>query len=307
MPYFERENVRIYYEDVGEGEAIISNHGLMEDETYWSETGVTQKLAENYRVISMDMRGHGRTVVKSEPFGYDADTMADDFGALADYLGIKKFHILTHATGGMIGVRYAMKNSERLISLILTDTSSNTLVEEPDYREFTEEEKRERALRREQLEKATDEEKERLRKMWIAMDERMTIEERMKTIRNEPGPYLFKMAEHPDSERMLKIYEGFLQRQDRHAVITFMINFYTDPDPRIDELRKIKCPTLLLLGEYDIVFLKPSEIMANEIPDVRHVIIPGIGHMTAIENPERTIKEILDFLETVKQTGNANR
>ncbi|MFX1479629.1 MAG: alpha/beta fold hydrolase [Promethearchaeota archaeon] len=307
MPYFERENVRIYYEDVGEGEAIISNHGLMEDGTYWSETGVTQKLAENYRVISMDMRGHGRTVVKSEPFGYDADTMADDFGALADYLGIEKFHILTHATGGMVGVRYAMKNSERLISLILTDTSSNTLVEEPDYREFTEVEKRERTLRREQLEKATDEEKERLREMWIDMDERMTIEERMEAIRNEPGPYLFKMAEHPDSERMLKIYEDFLQRQDRRAVITFMINFYTDPDPRIDELRKIKCPTLVLLGEYDIVFLKPSGILANKIPDVRHVIIPGIGHMTAIENPERTIKEILDFLETVKKTGKANR
>ncbi|MFW9866268.1 MAG: alpha/beta fold hydrolase [Candidatus Thorarchaeota archaeon] len=307
MPYFERENIRIYYEDVGEGEAIISNHGLMEDGTYWSETGVTQKLAENYRVISMDMRGHGRTVVKSESFGYDADTMADDFDALADYLGIKRFHILTHATGGMVGVRYAMKNSERLISLILTDTSSNTLVEEPDYREFTEEEKKERALRREQLEKATDEEKERLREMWIAMDERMTIEERMKAIRSEPGPYLFKMVEHPDSERMLKIYESFLQRQDRRAVITFMINFYTDPDPRIDELRKIKCPTLVLLGEYDIVFLKPSEILANEIPDVRHVIIPSIGHMTAIEDPERTIKEILDFLETVRQTGNANR
>lgn len=306
MPYFERENVRIYYEDVGEGEAIISNNGFMEDGTYWSETGVTQKLVENYRVVSMDMRGHGCTVVKSEPFGYDADIMADDFGALADYLGIEKFHILTHATGGMVGVRYAMKNSERLISLILTDTSSNTLVEEPDYREFTEEEKRERALRREQLEKATDEEKERLREMWIAMDERMTIEERMKAIRSEPGPYLFKMAEHPDSERMLKIYESFLQRQDRRAVITFMINLYTDPDPRIDDLRKIKCPTLVLLGEYDIVFLKPSEILANEIPNVRHVIIPSIGHMTAIEDPERKIKEILDFLETVRQTGNAN-
>jgi len=307
MPYFERENVRIYYEDVGKGEVIISNHGLMEDGTYWSETGVTQKLAENYRVISMDMRGHGRTVVKSEPFGYDADTMVDDFDALADYLGIEKFHILTHATGGMVGVRYAMKRSERLISLILTDTSSNTLVEQPDYREFTEEEKRERDMRREQFEKATEEGKERLREMWIAMDERMTIEERMNAIRNEPGPYLFKMAEHPESEGMLKIYEGFLRRQDRRAALTFMMNFYTDPDPRINELRKIKCPTLILLGEYDIVFIKPSEIMANEIPDVRHVIIPGIGHMTAIENPERTIKEILDFLETVKQTGKANR
>ena len=86
-----------------------------------------------------------------------------------------------------------------------------------------------------------------------------------------------------------------------------MTRFYTDPDPRVEELRQIKCPTLVLLGEFDVVFLKPSEIMANEIPDVRHVIMPDIGHMTAIENSEGFIAEILDFLETVEQTGKANR
>ena len=138
-------------------------------------------------------------------------------------------------------------------------------------------------------------------------DLKISVEERMDGIRREPGPYLFKMAEHPEGERMLKIYEGFLRRADRRAIFTFMTNFYTDPSPRIEGLRQIKCPTLVLLGEFDIVFLKPSEIMAKEIPDVRHVIMPGIGHMTAIENPKGFIKEILDFLETVKKTGKANR
>lgn len=307
MPFFERDNVKIYYEDVGKGEAIISNHGLSEDGNYWSETGVTEKLAENYRMISMDMRGHGRTVVKSEPYGYDADTMGDDFGALADHLGIDKFHILTHATGGMAGVRYGMTKSERLISLMLIDTSSNTMVETPDYREFTDEEKAERTRRTEQFENAKGEERERMIEMWKAMEQNMTVEDRMAGIRNEPGPFLFKMAEHTESEKMLKIYEGFLRRQDRKAIIDFMASFYTDPDPRVESLRKIKCPTLVLLGEFDVVFLKPSEIMAREIPDARHVIMPGIGHMTAIEDPEGFIKEILDFLETVRQTGKANR
>ena len=67
MPYFEKGNLRMYYEDVGKGDPIISNHGLMEDGTYWSETGVTAALAKKYRVISIDMRGHGHTVVKEEP------------------------------------------------------------------------------------------------------------------------------------------------------------------------------------------------------------------------------------------------
>ena len=308
IPYFEKDNLRLYYEDVGKGELIITNHGLMEDANYWSETGVTAKLVENgYRVISIDMRGHGRTVIKEEPYGYDADTMASDFDALADFLGINKFHLLSHATGGMVAVRYGMTRSDRLLSLMLTDTGSNTLVETPDYREFTKEEKAERDMRAEQWEKATDEQRAQLRELWIANDLKMTIEDRMAEIRREPGPYLFKMAEHPESDKMFKIYEGFLQRHDRRAVLTFLTNFYTDPDPKIEGLRQIKCPTLVLLGEFDIVFLKPSEIMAKEISDVRHVILKGLGHMTAIEDPDRTIKEILDFLETVKQTGKANR
>lgn len=308
MPFFERDNVKLYYEDVGKGEPIISNHGLSEDGNYWSETGVTAKLVDaGYRFISIDMRGHGRTVVKGEPFGYDPDTMASDFDALADHLGIDKFHLLTHATGGMVGARYGMGRSERLLSLILTDTSSNTLIDIPDYREFTEEEKAERTKRAEQFENATDEEREKMRELWKAMESKMSIEDRVDAIRNEPGPYLFKMLEHPEGEKMLKIYEGFLRRQDRMAIVDFMTRFYTDPDPRVESLRKIKCPTLVLLGEFDIVFLKPSEIMAKEISDVRHVIIEGVGHMTAIETPERTIKEILDFLGTVKQTGKANK
>ena len=67
--------VKIYYEDIGEGEPIITSNGLMEDSEYWSETGVTARLAERYRVISMDMRGHGRTVVDGEPYGYDVATI----------------------------------------------------------------------------------------------------------------------------------------------------------------------------------------------------------------------------------------
>ncbi|MBW2142399.1 MAG: alpha/beta fold hydrolase [Deltaproteobacteria bacterium] len=56
---------------------MLVNHGLAEDCGYWRDTGVTAKLAERYRVISMDMRGHGQTIITEEPWGYDADTMAD--------------------------------------------------------------------------------------------------------------------------------------------------------------------------------------------------------------------------------------
>jgi len=286
MPWFERANLRLYYEEVGEGEPIITNHGLMEDCGYWSETGVTAGLAERYRVISMDMRGHGRTVVNGEPYGYDAGTIGNDFGALADALGLDRFHILSHATGGMAAVRYAMTTSERLMSLMLTDTGSATAPEFP----------------------GVDPEQMRVG-FTLAAETRKTAttEEWMALAKAQPGPFLFKMAEHPDSESMWAIYERFIRRSDPVAIRNFMMSFYVDPNPMIQGLQQIRCPTLVLLGEFDVVFLGPSETLAREIGDVRHVILEGIGHMTAIEAPGRTTSEILDFLVTVAETGKANR
>jgi pimeloyl-ACP methyl ester carboxylesterase len=76
--------------------------------------------------------------------------------------------------------------------------------------------------------------------------------------------------------------------------------FYDDPDPRIRDLRGISCPCLILLGEHDVLFVKPSEQLAREIPRSRHVVLPGRGHMTALEDPERTTAELLDFLASTK-------
>ena len=80
----------------------------------------------------------------------------------------------------------------------------------------------------------------------------------------------------------------------------FMESFYDDPDPRIRALRSISCPCLVLLGEHDVLFVKPSEQLARELPDCRHVVLEGRGHMLALEDPGRTAHELLDFLASVR-------
>ena len=297
MAYFQNGNARIYYEDVGQGEPIISNHGLSEDTTYWSAPGVTAELAPKYRVISIDMRGHGRTIVEGEPKGYDEKTMGEDFNALADHLGIDKFHLLSHATGGMYAARFGIRHSDRLLSLMLTDTGSETqpTMYHPDGREITEEDRQRARVAMEQA-------------MRQAADRPPpTYEEREARWRADPGVFTFKMEEHPYSDRMYQVLDGFGQhRLSQEAFAEFRQVFYSDPDPMVEGLRQIKCPTLILIGEFDIVFIKPSELMAKEIPDNRHVVMPGLGHMTAIEAPKWTAKEILDFLDCVAKTGHAN-
>jgi pimeloyl-ACP methyl ester carboxylesterase len=300
MAYFENGNARIYYEDVGEGEPILANHGLSEDTGYWSETGVTAALAKNYRVISFDMRGHGRTIVESEPKGYDEVTMGADLDALADHLGIEKFHLLSHATGGMYAARYGIRHSDRLLSLMLTDTGSETLptMYHPDGREITTEEQVQAFAAAEEARQA-------------ALDtppKEPDFEESKALWRANPGVFTFKMEQHPDSDELYKVLFGFYQRRVSQAAMEeFMMSFYSDPDPMVEGLRQVRCPTLILIGEHDIVFIKPSELMAREIPDNRHVVMPGLGHMTAIEDSAATISELTDFLDCVAATGRANR
>jgi pimeloyl-ACP methyl ester carboxylesterase len=286
MPYFERGNVKIYYQDAGKGEPFIANHGLSEDANYWSDTGVTAKLAEKYRVIAYDMRAHGRTVVSREPYGYDADTMAEDIDALADHLKLDKFHLLSHATGGMVAVRYAMKRSERLLSLLLTDTGSAT---------------------RPQFPGVTPEQFEVVWRQGAEKRKTLNAAQIIEGTKANPGVFLFKMAEGPNAERGWRIYGDFVKRQDTVAIGNFMADFYNDPDPHIEGLRQIKCPTLILLGEFDAVFIEPSKLLAKEIPNNKHVVIPGVGHMTAIEATDETMLEILNFLRTVKEKSKAKK
>lgn len=301
MAYFQSGNAKIYYEDVGSGEPIFTNHGVAEDTSYWSEPGVTGALAEHYRVISIDMRGHGRTIIEGDPKGFDEVTMGDDFTALADHLGFDKFHLLSHATGGMYAARYGIRHSDRLLSLMLTDTGSETLPQmfHPNGKEVTPEEME---ARRKMAEQAAKELANR------PPPPPPTYMERMARWRANPDVFTFKMAEHPYSDRMYAVMDGFgRQRISQAALAEFYRTFYTDPDPMVEGLRQITCPTLLLIGEFDHVFIKPTELMAKEIPDNRHVVMRGCGHMTAIEAPLWTAHEILDFLQCVRETGHANR
>jgi pimeloyl-ACP methyl ester carboxylesterase len=277
MPTLDRGNAHIHWEEAGSGPAVLTTHGLTENAGYWSLTGVSAALAARHRVISMDMRGHGRSRVDGPPFGFDVETLGDDVEALADHLGLERFHLLTHATGGMVGVRWAMRPHARLASLILTDTGSATAITPGDP------ETRRRAMGQ-----------------FAAGFEGKGWDEILQRARKHPGPFLFRLDQHPDRERLWGIVGQIFRLGDPDTIARFIRSFYTDPDPRLEGLRRIACPTLVLLGEHDVLFVEPSRLMAREIPRARWTLLPGIGHMTAIEDPERTIGAILEFLDDVE-------
>lgn len=278
MPTLTRGHTILHYDDMGRGPAIIATHGLAENATYWHRSGVTERLTACYRVIAMDMRGHGRTRSTGEPRGFDVETMAEDIAALATHLQLPSFHLLSHATGGMVAVRYATRGEPRLRSLVLTDTGPATApIADPV------------AMRAMSEELASGFEGHD----WEAICGAMRI---------NPGPFLFQLDRHPDCERLWTIAEQIFRLGDPNTLAAFVRTFYTDPDPHVDRLRGLRVPTLILLGEHDILFIEASALMVREIPRARHAVLNGIGHMTAIEDPERTSAEILRFLDEVELT-----
>ena len=272
MAFLERKNATLYYQDTGRGEAILTTHGLAENGTYWSLSGVTDALAANYRVVSMDMRGHGRTRVTGDPPGFDVATMADDIGALADHLGIARFHHLSHATGGMVALCFARAHSERLLSLMLTDTGSATAFG---------------------TDPATI---AQVQAAFAKHFEGQSWEAIFSAHRKNPAPFMTRLSSAARPVQAWAMVDAVMRVGDPDVLAVFCRSFYTDPDPHTEGLRAIRCPTLILLGEHDQLFIQPSELLAREIPNAKHVVMPGLGHMTALEAPDALLRELGTFL-----------
>ena len=79
-------------------------------------------LAEHFRVVRYDTRGHGGSPVPAGP--YDIDDLADDVVALLDRLGVERAHFVGLSLGGMTGMRLAARNPERVDRLVVLCTGA---------------------------------------------------------------------------------------------------------------------------------------------------------------------------------------
>ena len=105
-------------------------------------------------------------------------------------------------------------------------------------------------------------------------------------------------------ERVLATRAGYREFGQRKmlasspAMYAAMLTAITDAGgiDRLDDLEAVELPTLVLVGDEDEPFLKPSRRMAETIPDAELVVVPDAGHSPQFENPDHWWKALSTFL-----------
>ncbi len=111
--------VEVSYTEDGPADApvVVLSNSLGATRGMWDPQ--VPALAERYRVVSYDTRGHGDSPSPAGP--YTLDDLVDDVVALLDRLGVRRAHLVGHSFGANVALQVAVAASDRVAGLVLIE------------------------------------------------------------------------------------------------------------------------------------------------------------------------------------------
>jgi 3-oxoadipate enol-lactonase len=242
----------------GRGDAVVLVHAIGCDLGMWDD--LAPALAEHFRVVRVDVRGHGASPVPPRP--YSLGQLAGDVAAALDRLGIERAHWVGLSMGGMIGQAFALAHGTRLGRLVLANTTSSYGA---DGRKMWE--ARAKAVEEGGMAAITD----------LAMTRYFSDEFRERHL---------EAVDRVRSRFLSTDPAGYIGCCDAIRDLDFT-----------SQLSRIKAPTLVIAGEKDAgTPAAMSDAIAQRIPGARLAVIPGAAHLSAIEKPAQFNALVRDFL-----------
>jgi 3-oxoadipate enol-lactonase len=121
MPFLQLNNAEIYYELTGPEQArpLLLSNSLGTDLTMWDPQ--VSVLAQTFRIVRYDTRGHGRSSVTPGP--YTIEKLAEDVIALLDHLNLRQVYFCGLSMGGMTGMSLALRAASRILKVVLCSTA----------------------------------------------------------------------------------------------------------------------------------------------------------------------------------------
>jgi pimeloyl-ACP methyl ester carboxylesterase len=114
--WLDADGVRLHYTDEGAATPVVLLHGFaVNADLNWRPPGITAALVRGFRVIALDLRGHGLSDKPHDPGRYGME-MLEDIPRLLDHPGIERAHVVGYSLGGIITLKLAATHPERLLS-----------------------------------------------------------------------------------------------------------------------------------------------------------------------------------------------
>lgn len=129
MPYLQRGNVKLNYEEAGKGPAILFTHGF--GATLRMFDPQIEPLSREHRVIRWDMRGHGETESPEIPGAYSQERTVEDMQALLNDREVEHVVLAGMSLGGTMSLAYRIRHPDRVRALILIDSGPGFQSHEP--------------------------------------------------------------------------------------------------------------------------------------------------------------------------------
>lgn len=129
MPAFSSGGVSIAYDVAGEGKPILLIHGFSATaEDNWGRTGWVQALTRaRYKVVTLDLRGHGKSEKLHDAAEYTTQKMAGDVIALMDHLGLDRADLMGFSMGAGIALWLAARHGDRFGQVVLAGMGGKAL------------------------------------------------------------------------------------------------------------------------------------------------------------------------------------
>ena len=267
MPHAQANGVQIHYREAGQGFPLVLIHGFTGNLRNWALQ--IPVLTQQFRTVSLDLRGHGHSHKPTRREEYSLELMADDVYALIQHLGIGECYLTGHSMGGMIAQHLVLAHPEPFRALVLVDTAA----EIPD------------GLRTE----------ERARLVEIAREQGLeaVFDEQLKI-----NPMADQLRAQPE---LLALWRQQFLLTSREAYL-YCAQAMANREPMLPSLPAIRVPTLIICGENDEPFVGPSRRIHERIPGSELAMIQGAGHTPQLERTEEFNRVLTGFLSRVHGT-----
>jgi pimeloyl-ACP methyl ester carboxylesterase len=255
---------RINYSDSGNGTAIVLLHGYLESSEVWN--GFEEKLASKFRIISVDLPGHGLSDVYGET--YTMEFMATMIKELLDKLRINKACLIGHSLGGYVTLAFLELFPEHL--------SGYSLFHSQPFSDTTE-----------ALEK-------RRREIALVMTGKKDLMYPENVIRMFAPSNLEKFSE------ALRRSKNIASRISGEGIIAVLNGMMIRPS-RLSVMEEGRVPCLWILGSMDNYI--PCDLIQSKVilpSNARVIILKNSGHLGFVEEEDNAVRVITEFVEKLK-------